>query len=156
VDGLLRLAPADAAFASQLHDLSKNSIAMIEQRLKDSASSSPAVQPDGADRIRIFLPGVMEPERVTAVSCQEGYGSASAWSTPRCRRSRRSLGAPPASSEVLFGFKDQRPYLVATGARTSHSAQLQARTRIGSPRLPVAMGGDEARAASQPDRGAGP
>src|SRR4051812_34219643 len=35
-DGLVRLAPTDAASAARLHDLVEDSIAMIEQRLKDA------------------------------------------------------------------------------------------------------------------------
>ncbi len=111
-DGLLRLAPADAAFASQLHDLVEDSIAMIEQRLKDLGVKLASVQPDGTDRIRIFLPGVMEPEHVTAVFAKKVRVSFRMVDTSMPAE-QAQLGAPPAGSEVLFGFKDQRPYLVA-------------------------------------------
>ena len=66
-DGLVRLAPTDAASAARLHELVEDSIAMIEQRLKDAGINLASVQPDGTDRIRIFIPGMMEPARVTAV-----------------------------------------------------------------------------------------
>ncbi|QPF94154.1 SecDF P1 head subdomain-containing protein [Bradyrhizobium commune] len=111
-DGLLRLAPTDATFAGRLHDLVEDSIAMIEQRLKDNGVKLASVQPDGADRIRIFLPGVMEPERVTAVFAKKVRVSFRSvdLSMPA---EQAELGTPPAGSEVLFGFKDKHAYLVA-------------------------------------------
>jgi preprotein translocase subunit SecD len=111
-DGWTRLMPTDAAFAASLHDLVEDSIAMIEQRLKDIGIKLASVQPNGPDRIRIFLPGVMEPERVTAVFAKKVRISFRMvdLSMPA---EQAQLGTPPAGSEVLFGFKDKRPYLVA-------------------------------------------
>jgi preprotein translocase subunit SecD len=111
-DGLLRLAPTDAALASQLHDLVGDSVAMIEQRLKDIGIKLANVQPDGAERIRIFLPGVMEPERVTAVLAKKVRVSFRPIDVTMPAE-QAQLGTPPAGSEVLFGFKDNLPYLVA-------------------------------------------
>lgn len=111
-DGLTRLTPTDAAFAASLHDLVEDSIAMIEQRLKDIGIKLASVQPDGPDRIRIFLPGMMEPERVTAVFARKVLVSFRLIdvSMPAEQAQR---GTPPAGSEVLLGFKDKLPYLVA-------------------------------------------
>ncbi|UPK33003.1 preprotein translocase subunit SecD [Bradyrhizobium sp. 186] len=111
-DGLTRLTPTDAALAASMHDLVEDSITMIEQRLKDSGIKLASVQPDGPDRIRIFLPGVMEPERVTAIFAKKVRVSFRMvdLSMPA---EQAQLGTPPAGSEVLFGFKDERPYLVA-------------------------------------------
>jgi preprotein translocase subunit SecD len=86
--GLVRLVPTNAASAARLHELVEDAIAMIEQRLKEAGVQLASVQPDGTDRIRIFLPGVMEPERAQS-------------------------GTPPAGTEVLPGFKDKSLYLVA-------------------------------------------
>ncbi|WP_409188127.1 SecDF P1 head subdomain-containing protein [Bradyrhizobium sp. RDM4] len=111
-DGLLRLAPADATFARQQHDLVEDAIAMVEQRLKDSGVKLASVQPDGTDRIRIFLPGVMDPERVTAVFARKVRVSFRMVDTTMPAE-QAELGTPPAGSEVLFGFKEKRAYLVA-------------------------------------------
>ena len=111
-DGLLRLALADAAFAGQLHDLVDDSIAMIEQRLKDGDVKLVSVVPDGTDRIRIFLPGVTDPERITAIFARKvkvSFHPVDASMSPEQAQS----GTPPEGSEVLLGFKDKRPYLVA-------------------------------------------
>lgn len=111
-DGLLRLVPTAAASAARLHDLVEDAIGMIEQRLKDADIKLASVQPDGTDRIRIFIPGMMEPERVTAVFAQKvkvGFRLVDGSMTAE----QAQAGTPPAGSEVLLGFKDKRPYLVA-------------------------------------------
>lgn len=111
-DGLVRLAPTDAAAAARLRDLVEDSIAMIEQRLKDSGIKLASVQPDGTDRIRIFLPDVMEPERVTAIFARKVKVSFRLIDVSMPAEQAQS-GTPPAGSEVLFGFKDKIPYLAA-------------------------------------------
>ena len=111
-DGLVRLAPTDAASAARLNDLVEDSIAMIEQRLKDSGVKLVSVVPDGTDRIRIVLPGVTDPERVTAIFARKvkvSFRLVDASMPPEQAQS----GTPPEGTEVLLGFKDKRPYLVA-------------------------------------------
>lgn len=111
-DGLVRLVPTDAASAARLHDLVEDSIAMIEQRLKDAGIKLASVQPDGADRIRIFLPGMMEPEHVTAVFARKVKVSFRLIDLSMSAEQAQS-GTPPAGAEVLPGFKDKQFYLVA-------------------------------------------
>jgi preprotein translocase subunit SecD len=111
-DGAVRLAPTEAASAARLNELVEDSIAMIEQRLKDSGIKLVSVVPDGADRIRIFLPGVTDPERITAIFARKvkvSFRPVDVSMTPEQAQS----GTPPEGSEVLLGFKDKRPYLVA-------------------------------------------
>jgi preprotein translocase subunit SecD len=111
-DGLVRLAPTNAASAARLHELVEDAIAMIEQRLKEAGVQLASVQPDGTDRIRIFLPGVMEPERVTAVFARRvkvGFRLIDLSMQPE----QAQAGTPPAGTEVLPGFKDKSLYLVA-------------------------------------------
>lgn len=111
-DGLVRLAPTDAAFTARLHELVEDSIAMIEQRLKDAGVKLASVQPDGTDRIRIFIPGMMEPDRVTAIFATKVKVSFRLVDISMSAEQAQS-GTPPAGTEVLLGFKDKRPYLVA-------------------------------------------
>ncbi|TCU68493.1 preprotein translocase subunit SecD [Bradyrhizobium sp. R2.2-H] len=111
-DGLIRLAPTDAASAERLRDLVEDSIAMIEQRLKDAGVKLAIVQVDGTDRIRIFLPGVMEPEHVTAIFARKVKVGFRLIDLSMSAEQAQS-GAPPAGTEVLLGFKDRIPYLVA-------------------------------------------
>lgn len=111
-DGLLRLAPTDAAAGARLRDLVEDSFAMIEQRLKDAGVKLASVQPEGTDRIRIFLPGVMEPEPITAIFARKvrvGFRLIDL-SMPA---EQAQSGTPPAGTEVLLGFKDKVPYLVS-------------------------------------------
>ncbi|MET3908743.1 preprotein translocase subunit SecD [Bradyrhizobium sp. S3.3.6] len=111
-NGAVRLAPTDAVSVARLNELVEESIAMIEQRLKDSGVKLASVAPDGADRIRIFLPGVTEPEHVTAIFARKvkvSFRLIDASMSPEQAQS----GTPPEGSEVLLGFKDKQPYLVA-------------------------------------------
>ncbi|MCA1511951.1 preprotein translocase subunit SecD [Bradyrhizobium sp. NBAIM01] len=111
-DGLLRLAPTDAASAARLRDLVEDSIAMIEQRLKDAGVKLASVQPEGMDRIRIFLPGLMEPEQITAIFARKVKVGFRLIDLSMSAEQAQS-GTPPAGTEVLLGFKDKLPYLVA-------------------------------------------
>lgn len=111
-DGLIRLAPTDAASAERLRDLVEDSIAMIEQRLKDAGVKLASVQVDGTDRIRIILPGVMEPEHVTTIFARKVKVGFRLIDLSMSAEQAQS-GAPPAGAEVLLGFKDRLPYLVA-------------------------------------------
>ncbi|MBR0846972.1 preprotein translocase subunit SecD [Bradyrhizobium diazoefficiens] len=111
-DGLVRLAPTDAASAARLHDLVDDSIAMIDQRLKDAGIKLAGVQPDGMDRIRIFVPGEMEPERVTAIFARKVTVGFRLIDLSMSAEQARS-GTAPAGTEVLPGFKDGQSYLVA-------------------------------------------
>lgn len=111
-DGAVRLAPTDAAATARLNELVEDSIAMIEQRLKDSGITLVSVVPDGTDRIRIFLPGVTDPERITAIFARKvmvSFRPVDVSMTPEQAQS----DTPPEGSKVLLGFKDKRPYLVA-------------------------------------------
>ncbi len=111
-DGLVGLKPTDAASAARLQDLVEDAIAMIEQRLKDAGIKLASVQPEGTDRIRIFLPGQMEPERVTAIFARKVKVSFRLIDLSMPAEQAQS-GAPPAGAEVLPGFKDKQLYLVA-------------------------------------------
>ena len=111
-DGAIRLAPTDAASAARLHELVENSIGMIEQRVKDAGVKLVSAVPDGTDHIRIFLPGVTDPDRITAIFARRVKVSLRQvdLSMPP---ERAQSGTPPEGTEVLLGFKDKQPYLVA-------------------------------------------
>jgi len=111
-DGAVRLAPTDAAAAARLHELVEDSIAMIEQRLKDADVKPVSVAPDGTDRIRIFLPGVTDPERIAAIFSRRVKVSLRQVDLSMPPEQALS-GTPPEGTEVLLGFKDKKPYLVA-------------------------------------------
>jgi preprotein translocase subunit SecD len=130
-DGLLRLTPANAAFAKLQHDLVADSISMIEQRLRDNDIKLAGVLPDGPDRIRIFLPGVTDPERVTAIFAKKvrvSFRLIDESMTPE----QAQAGEPPAGTEILFGFKDKVPYLVSKTSELDGDDLLYAAPNLGS------------------------
>ncbi|RXH15420.1 preprotein translocase subunit SecD [Bradyrhizobium guangzhouense] len=111
-DNAVRLAPTDAASKARLAELVGDSIAMIEQRLKDADFKLVSAVPDGPDRIRIFLPGVTDPERITTIFARRVKISLRQVDVSMLPELAQS-GKPPEGTEVLLGFKDKRPYLVA-------------------------------------------
>lgn len=138
-DGAVRLAPTDAAAAARLNELVEDSIAMIEQRLKDAGITLVSVVPDGTDRIRIFLPGVTDPERITAIFARKvkfSFRPVDLSIPPEQAQS----GTPPEGSEVLLGFKDKKPYLVAKeSALDGEDISYAAPGFAAGTKVPVAM-----------------
>jgi preprotein translocase subunit SecD len=110
-DGLIRFTPTDSRFAGRLNELVQQSIEMIAQRLRDSGIRLADAQPDGADRIRVLLPGVRNPERVAAIFSKRAHVAfrlVDESMTP----AEALKGAPPPASEILYHFKSNEPYLV--------------------------------------------
>lgn len=117
-DGSLRLAPTDAAFADHLHDLVRDSMAMIEELLRDGGITLAGEQPDGTDRIRVSVPGVNDPDRVVAILTKKRqvvFRLVDMAMTPEAALK----GSMPEQSEVLYGLKDKTPYLLQKEAAMS-------------------------------------
>jgi preprotein translocase subunit SecD len=110
-DGLIRLTTTDSAFAERLHGLVRQSMEMIEQRLRDSGIKPAGVQPDGSDSIRVLLPGVTDPERVTAMFSHRAR-IAFRLVDASMDATEAQQGTPPPASEVLYDFKTKAPYLL--------------------------------------------
>jgi preprotein translocase subunit SecD len=110
-DGLIRLAPAEAGFAERLRGLVRQSMEMIEQGLRNRQLAPAGVQPDGADRIRVVLPGVTTPEPVAA---QLGRKARIAFRLVdvSMTAAEAQQGAPPPASEILTDFKTKAPHLL--------------------------------------------
>jgi len=109
-DGLVRLMPTEAGFAGRLHELVRQSGEMIDQRLRNSGIREAGVQPDEADRIRVLLPDVRDPERVTAIFAKRARITFRLIDVSV--DATQALQNPPAGSEVLRDFKTKEPYLV--------------------------------------------
>jgi preprotein translocase subunit SecD len=109
-DGLIRLTPTEAGFAERLHGLVGQSSEMIEQRLRNSGIRQAGVQPDGADRIRVLLPDVGDPERLTAMFAKRSRVTFRLIDVSVS--ATQALQSPPPASEVLRDFKTKEPYVV--------------------------------------------
>jgi preprotein translocase subunit SecD len=110
-DGLLRLAPTDAAAAERLHDLVLDSMATIVELLRVDGVQQAGLQFDGADRIRVLLPGVGDPGRIATMLIQRRqvtFRLVDLSVAPELAL----RGAVPAESELLYGRKDKTPYLL--------------------------------------------
>lgn len=110
-DGLLKLAPTDAAMAGRLHEQVRDSMAMIEDLLANEGIKQAGLAPDGADRIRALLPATTDPERVSAMLTRKrqlAFRLVDVSVTPELAL----RGPVPEGSELLYGFGDKTPYLL--------------------------------------------
>lgn len=108
--GVTRIASSQAGFAGRLQDLVGQSSEMIEQRLRN-ADIKAGVLPDGPDRIRVLLPGISDPDRVTAIFAKKVRVSIRLIDVSMSAEDAVK-NAPPTGSDLLYGFKDKQPYLV--------------------------------------------
>jgi preprotein translocase subunit SecD len=109
-DGLMRLMPTDAAFAARLHELVGQSLEMIEQGLRNGHMPA-GLQPDGADRIKVLLPGVTDPAPVAADFSRKAHVAFRMVDVSMSAGEALKAGAP-SGSEVLYEFKTKTPDLV--------------------------------------------
>ncbi len=110
-DGLIKFTPTDSGFAGRLHELVGQSIAMIEQLLRNNGFRAASVQANGSDRIGIVLPGVRDPGRVTAIFSKRAritFHLVDESMTP----TEALKGPLPLASEILYDFKSNAPYLI--------------------------------------------
>jgi len=110
-DGLLRLVPTEAGFAERLRELVTQSGEMIEQRLRNSGIKDASEQPDGADHIRVLLPGIKDPERVSAMLSKRGRVTFRLVDVTVIAALAQKAPLPP-TSELVYGFKNREPYVV--------------------------------------------
>ena len=110
-DGLVRLMPTEAGFAERLRELVRQSGEMIDQRLRNAGIRDASVQPDGADRLRVLLPGVRDPERVSAMLGKRGRVTFRLVDVSVI--AALALKGPlPPTSEILYHFKTREPSVV--------------------------------------------
>jgi preprotein translocase subunit SecD len=109
-DGLMKLAPTDSGLSVRLASLTMQSLEMMEQELRDNHIQA-ALQPVGDDSVAVLLPGLTDPDRVAAIFSKRAkvaFHLVDSSMSPE----EAQKGTPPAGSEVLLGFKDNKPYLV--------------------------------------------
>ena len=109
-DGLMKLTPTDSDFTMRLQSLAMQSFEMMEQELRNNHIAA-ALQPVGDDRVAVLLPGLTDPDRVAAIFSKRAK-VAFRFVDSSMSPEDAQKGSPPAGSEVVLGFKDNRPYLV--------------------------------------------
>lgn len=109
-DGLMKLTPTDPDFTMRLKALTMQSFEMMEQELRNNGIAA-ALQPVGDDRIAVLLPGLTDPDRVAAIFSKRAK-VAFRFVDSSMSPEEAQKGSPPAGSEIVLGFKDNKPYLV--------------------------------------------
>ena len=109
-DGLMKLTPTDSGFTVRLQSLAMQSFEMMEQELRNNHIAA-ALQPVGDDRIAVLLPGLGDPDRVAGIFSKRAK-VAFRFVDSSMSPEEAQKGSPPAGSEIVLGFKDNKPYLV--------------------------------------------
>ncbi len=109
-DGLMKLTPTDSGLSMRLRSLAMQSLEMMEQELRNNHIAG-ALQPVGDDRIAVLLPGLADPDRVAGIFSKRAK-VAFRFVDSSMDPAEAQKGSPPAGSEIVFGFKDNQPYLV--------------------------------------------
>jgi preprotein translocase subunit SecD len=110
-DGVIRLTPTELEFADRLRVLRQQSIEVIKQRLANFGVAAAGAQPDGTDRIRILLPGVRDPERLSTIFAKKARITFRLVDLSMTE-AEALRGTPPAESELVYGLKSRDPYLL--------------------------------------------
>jgi preprotein translocase subunit SecD len=113
-EGLIRLTPTESGFAERLRILRKESMEVIARRLDNFGVATPGVQPDGLDRIRVLLPGVKDPERLSAIFNKRARIAFRLVDTSMTA-AEAVRGNPPPGSEVLYELNSKDPLLLVKG-----------------------------------------
>jgi preprotein translocase subunit SecD len=137
-DGLMRLTPAEQAFAERRRELVKQSMEMIDQRLRNSGIVQPGLEPDGSDRIRVVLPGVSDPGRVAAMFSKQAHLAFRLVDVSMSPEQALQGAAPPAS-EVLYDYKTSEPYLIQKDIAVEGEDIIDASPIFASDKQPVAF-----------------
>ncbi len=110
-DGVIRLTPTELEFSERLRVLRQQSIEVIEQRLANFAVAAAGTQPDGTDRIRILLPGVKAPERLSTIFAKKARITFRLVDLSMTE-AEALRGTPPAESELVYAPNSRDPYLL--------------------------------------------
>jgi preprotein translocase subunit SecD len=110
-EGLLRLTPTQAAFASHLREQRQRSIDIIGKRLEAFGVVAAAARPHGPDRILVLVPGIRDPEQVRAMLYKTASLTFRLIDTSMTPEQALERGAP-VGSEILYERKSRLPHLV--------------------------------------------
>ena len=109
--GVIRVAVTEAALNERTRQTIEQSIQIIEHRVNDLGTVEPTIQRQGLDRILVQVPGLQDPKRLIDI-----LGKTARLDFRMVDESMTAEGAlqthPPPDSEILYGQKDKRPYLI--------------------------------------------
>src|SRR5262245_5188514 len=110
-EGSIVLKPTEATFDDHVRRVRRQSIEVIERRLDHIGVTARGGQPDGLDRILVLLPGVKDPERLSAVfnaRARVAFRLVDMSMTP----DEALRGNPPPASEIVYERNTKIPLLL--------------------------------------------
>lgn len=124
-DGLLKLTPSQNGFADRLGAVLERSREIIAGRAKDLGIAPAGVARDGADRLRIVLPGVADASRLVAMLGSRARLELRPVDTTMSAEQALKTTVP-LDDDVLYGMKDKVPYLVSRRVAVSGADIIEA------------------------------
>jgi preprotein translocase subunit SecD len=110
-EGSISLTPTASGLADRVRRARQLSIEVIERRLDSFGVAARGLQPDGLDGIRVLLPGVKDPERLSAMLNRRAritFRLVDLSMTPE----EALRGNAPPGSEVLYELNTKVPLLL--------------------------------------------
>lgn len=141
--GSLRFRLRDEAIDRRLAEAVSHAVEAIRRRVGEVVALEPSIARRGADRIRVQVPGLDNPQRLKDVLSQRGKVSFH-WLDLSMPAEQAVDQRPPASSEVLYSLDDPPiPYLVErrslVGPEDFLSAQPVSDPSSGEPAVDVTL-----------------
>jgi preprotein translocase subunit SecD len=109
-DGLIRLAPTQAATTHRIRQAVTQSIQILERRVNALGTVDPAIESEGTDRIVVDVPGLQDPTRLKALIGKTAKLTFQMVDLSMSPEQAQQSGPPP-NAEVLYDQQHQ-PYLV--------------------------------------------
>jgi len=110
-EGAIRLVLTEAGFVDRVGRARRQSIEVIDRRLDSFGVATRAVQPDGLDGVRVLLPGIKDPERLSAMLHKRARITFRLVDLSM-RPDEALRGSPPPGSEIVYELNSKAPLLL--------------------------------------------
>ncbi|MGH6676280.1 MAG: protein translocase subunit SecD, partial [Xanthobacteraceae bacterium] len=110
-NGLITLAPSQAALTERIRQAVDQSIEIIQRRVNELGLVEPSIQREGLDRILVQVPGLQDPTRLKEIlgkTAKLDFRMVNLSMTPE----QAMQTHPPADADLLDGQKPGEKYLV--------------------------------------------
>ncbi len=109
---VITMTPTEQGLADRLAAMLDRSVEVITRRIKDLGIKQAGVERDGADRIRIELPGVTDTSRLVGILGARGRLELRLVDATMSAEEARKTSVP-LDDDLLYGIKDKAPWLVS-------------------------------------------
>ncbi len=115
---LIRLTPTEPAIVERVRQAVEQSIQIIERRVNELGTVEPLIQRQGADRVLVQVPGLQDPTRLKELLGKTAKLDFRMVDLSIPPDQAQSSGIPQ-DSELLFGAKQNEPYVIKRAVSVS-------------------------------------